>query len=1060
MANTVQFDVDDNSPLLSYFPFTDSLSTPNFSAGWNPLFDQSSLAGAPLQTGNSISAHVTSLNGAALQIQWQGVGIRLIGSTIQASVTVQLDDSPSSSNTTTDSDTLYAVDNLTDTNHTIKLTTVTSGSAAREFVVFQEAVITAGIPSPDNSSSTTFTEQPLDDTLVTFSGNWNINSTTSFRQSQSANDTALVTFLGTALIIRGALAPNGAKFSVLLDNSTTSGLSSKAPFTQNDTVLFYASGLDPQQVHRLEIINEDGGDLMLPLGSIFSFSSGSPNPPSPRQTGVPGNNASNSSGLSSGTVAALALAGILAFILITASLFYFLVYRPRKRKRRQLRRQRIQQAAQLQPDDPDDTVLDIGRARGSRSSQSPQQSPIKSLKSKKSTGSGFLAWKQQARGGNAKELKNLGLFFRHSDSAKSKPVSGSLVDEEEWEDIEPPSAKSYGFTIPDTVESSQQPSQGLGKGKEKGRKPSLWSLRSKKSSKSSSPSYNVDLPTFHKDSGSSDKTNGRARYSYYSEFTDITYMSTPSDPSRQLSFNTASNPSNPSNGPSKPPSSSPNTHERVDSTGLLLLHQESSENPPQDVESMVSQAEPAPTILSATQSSYRTNEPEVYVQEVSSAYSDSLNLRRSGATPAPGLALAVGHAHPVPRDIDRGSVRTYDVDDARSLLGPATARAAIRGLSPRISEVPSSRSSADIEPRRTEAVPPPHVHHLLASTGISNPRGRLTSDETIRPDASGRFLDVRASSPFRLDFLGGQRREGQDPKKAARLSAGSRVRFDEHTAPPSVSSDKGKGRAAESSQRMGLPSKQAFRLTPQIPLSPPRSVAESSVQTSFLDFSGSSGASMSGSNETSESSSGRRLSAFTGLPPRSRWSSTTAPSSTGHGQPSSSSDSEPSHVETSPEQSPPSYHFPFPVSLPASPHHPEGYKPSPPTSLSAQLSNEEQSADPRLHPSVLPTNPLSPAESVPMSISVHSRHSDSESHVDLDTRLSTSHSSHLPPHPPLPLSLPATPTPQTDTAATQVPEVTVTTPTSRIIFGPRSPNRRDSSNSPTQMRMGPRPPAR
>jgi hypothetical protein len=81
---------------------------------------------------------------------------------------------------------------------------------------------------------------------------------------------------GTACIIRGVVSPNGAKFAVSLDNSTVSGLSSKASFTRNDSVLFYASGLDPETTHSLEIRNEDGGELTLPLGSFSSFASGSP----------------------------------------------------------------------------------------------------------------------------------------------------------------------------------------------------------------------------------------------------------------------------------------------------------------------------------------------------------------------------------------------------------------------------------------------------------------------------------------------------------------------------------------------------------------------------------------------------------------------------------------------------------------------------------------------------------------------------------------------------------------------------------------------------------------
>ncbi|KAK7473108.1 hypothetical protein VKT23_001208 [Stygiomarasmius scandens] len=1042
MADIVQFDVDDTSPTIRYFPFGDTFSAPNFSAGWNPVFNGASPAGISLETGNSTSSHVTSLDGASIQVQWQGIGIRLVGSTISgASVTIQLDGQTQSSNgtnTTSDLPTLYATDGLAETNHTVTLTTSLSDSIGNQFVIFEKAVISTSSP-PTNTSNLNFTEQVLPNNTVSYNGAWLLNTTTSSRDSNVAGDVASVSFLGTSFIIRGAVSPNGANYSVSLDNNIISNLSAKASFIRNDSVLFYASGLDPQSVHDLRISNDGGGTLSLLADGFSSFASGSPIPqPSSASTPASASNTGATS-LSSGTIAALALAGILAFILITGSLFYFLVYRPRKRRHRYLRRRRIQPAGQAENND---AVLDIGHSAISPAS-SFDKSP-KALKNKGSTGSGFRAWKEQARGANPKELKKLGLIFRHSDSGNAKPGPSAFEEEEEW-DYDDPSAKSFAFPVSSTFDSQSQ-SRRLDKGKGKGKKPSLWSLRSKKSSKSSSPSYNVDLPSLPKSKGSgSDNTNGRARYSYFSEFTDITYMSTPTDHSQQLSFN------NPSDQTSKRPTPSPN-HARTDSNGLLLIHHDRSSEGGRDANS------------TAPPSSYEAR-PEVFVHEVSSsAPSDSVNPRHSVVHSVPGISVnsdaAPSEDAIVTRDADRGSVRTYD--DALSVLGVAAARAALRGLSPRTSEV-SSSSPSDFEPRRPEAAQQSHPRHSLALSGESFQRERLISDETVRPDASGRFLDVRVSSPFQIDFVG-QRRDSQDRKKSARLSEGSRVRFDDQTVPPSgADQDKGKGKAAE----RAAPPKSTFRLTPQMSLSPPANsdVGSSVQETSFLDFSGSSSASVV-SHSVDTSGSSRRLSAFSGFPqaPRSRWSSTTAPSSTAPGQHSSSESnqthqSEPS-VQTSPGQSPPSYHFPYPVSLPASPHHPEGYKPSPPTQRSADLPSDSPTTHSSVgihsHPSGLSTNPVSPAESVPMSISdLHFQHSDSDEHVEFIQP--PGNSSHLPPHPPLPASVPPTPTrPQTE-AAPQTVEMAVT-PTTRVLFGPRSPNTpstvRDPS-TPTAHRIGP-----
>jgi hypothetical protein len=72
MADPVQFYVDDTSPSISYFPFGDTFSLPNLTAGWNPYFDQTGFASTSGGTGNGTSYHVTSRDGASLSVQWKG----------------------------------------------------------------------------------------------------------------------------------------------------------------------------------------------------------------------------------------------------------------------------------------------------------------------------------------------------------------------------------------------------------------------------------------------------------------------------------------------------------------------------------------------------------------------------------------------------------------------------------------------------------------------------------------------------------------------------------------------------------------------------------------------------------------------------------------------------------------------------------------------------------------------------------------------------------------------------------------------------------------------------
>ena len=73
MADSFSLVVNDTSPTLNFFPFSDTLSIPDLFAGWNPCFTSSACSTFPGQQGNGTSSHVTSLDGAAFSVQWWGV---------------------------------------------------------------------------------------------------------------------------------------------------------------------------------------------------------------------------------------------------------------------------------------------------------------------------------------------------------------------------------------------------------------------------------------------------------------------------------------------------------------------------------------------------------------------------------------------------------------------------------------------------------------------------------------------------------------------------------------------------------------------------------------------------------------------------------------------------------------------------------------------------------------------------------------------------------------------------------------------------------------------------
>ncbi|KAF9268828.1 hypothetical protein L218DRAFT_940647 [Marasmius fiardii PR-910] len=971
MADTDTIVVDDTSPTILYSPFADTFGTPDFAAGWNPLFNKTSLGGAPFNVGNSTTAHVTSRDGASFLINFQGTGIQLMGSAIQADYQVSLDNRPQTQASLSPDQTkqiLATISGLSNANHTITLTTVTnnplSSNQSVSFIVFDAAVVT----SPALSSN--FSSQSLTESAVSFVGKWNSSS---LHQSNTVNDKARASFKGTSLQILGTVSPGGGDYSVTLDNTTTQ---------------LSARSLDPNKTHTYEITNESGGTLILATNGTIVFASGEPDAiasSTPSSSATPVGATSKGSSLSPGTIAALALAGILGFLMITGLLFFFFVYRPRKKRRKHLKR-----ATRPTPR-PSDLILDIApRFNGQHNDD-------------------YTRWKRDVEGGNTS--KDLGIVFRHTPSPKDKRSSdfdyNSAADHEEF------SARSF------SISPSSKPSSKNGGSKESkaGSLKSWLSGKKKGSSSSSTPSYTIDLPPLrapasphvppesHPDLSQASHSLVPPRSSF-SGVTSLSYLSESSNASRQFSFN-------------RPDESTQNLRGRTDSHGLLLIDDNVEQRPEHYAENV--------SVYPATVSTQQ-HAPQVFVEEVASSYEESVQSRPSGYQ---GLSRNAST-----RTDDRGSVRTYD--DGLSVLGASTARAAIRGLSPRTSESVSSFATFGVYPsRRTDESFPGHLNTLEESPPIPSTTTSVPEEPkstTLLPDLKGKYVDVRTSSPFQVDFghpLPHPPRTSQGNRGSAAITRLNRmsVRFDEDQV--IIPTNRGEN-VLGGVKPLPQPPRAPFRLTPLVPLAPSPPTGSSEVDSpSFLDFDvgGSSDASLPGSSneQTSSSRAGRpQSSSFLTRPmgSRSRWSTTT-PSSLNRQDSISSPSSQVSADPSSPSSS-----FPFPTSLPASPFHPEGHKPSPPTSpavVAVAVAANTPNNGAEVHLSEL--NPVSPVESVPMSISdLHFRQSDTD---DIsENGVARRPGFRLPPHPPLP-AIPPTPThPVTNTDSSDI-ESSVPAPTTR-----------------------------
>lgn len=433
MAAIVQFFVNDTSPAISYSPFGDTLSTPNTSAGWNPYYSGSGFATAQGVEGVGTSYHITSLDGASFTIAWIGSGIQLLGNVTNANFTVSLDGTeivdPAAD---IPENVLATITNLTNAPHAVTLVAQISESDPTSSIAFERAII--GSTPTNSNTSTRYELNYLNDSDVAFLGRWNFASDgdSPRHESRTVGDRATTSFRGAAFVLQGTTCPECGNYTVTVNDQRLS-YSARSSFLRHDTLLHYTTGLDPTRTHTVVVTNEGGGVFSLLEGGFGVYSVGSPLPP-PSESPTPIPEPVPSTSYPRGTIAAFVLAGVLAFALISGSLYFFFIYRPRKKY--QLERERWGTSGFYNGSKAEEAgeVLDIsqnppthGAAEDSIQFASP--SPLRqSRRMKHNSGmSSFTRWKREVE--NARPRDSLGIQFRHSDSVEGKYETGALYDQ-------------------------------------------------------------------------------------------------------------------------------------------------------------------------------------------------------------------------------------------------------------------------------------------------------------------------------------------------------------------------------------------------------------------------------------------------------------------------------------------------------------------------------------------------------------------------------------------------------------------------------------------------------
>lgn len=323
-GNSSTLSIGNESPEVAYFPSANLEPSQNLTAGWQLQYTGSGAADTPGQVGVGTSYHYTNLNGVSFAILWNGTGIDLTGSASNVSYLIALDGHtlPVASYNATDT-LLASLNGLEYTNHTLLLTTVVPDSNSPDtFLTFVDATVTYGPPA--SASETTATPYTIDDTDIAFMGRWNYvtdGAGSSMHVSTTVGDRAQVTFIGSAITVYGLVSSFSGRYSVIVDNVTTT-MSAQSSYNNSNALLFFATDLS-QETHLLTIVNEENSTLALTVNGVnvttygdnTSMTLGSP----------------SSASTPAGTIAASVLAGVLVVLL--SAIFYRCYINRRKSKR-------------------------------------------------------------------------------------------------------------------------------------------------------------------------------------------------------------------------------------------------------------------------------------------------------------------------------------------------------------------------------------------------------------------------------------------------------------------------------------------------------------------------------------------------------------------------------------------------------------------------------------------------------------------------------------------------------------------------------------------------------
>ncbi|KIK46774.1 hypothetical protein CY34DRAFT_369804 [Suillus luteus UH-Slu-Lm8-n1] len=346
-------------------------------------------------------------------IKWNGTGIDLLGNASNASYQITLDGINISPNTSNPESILASFHDLTNTNHTVLLTTLTNQPTPDSYVAFDKALITYTAPLGIINSTANSTTID-DDKDIAFVGRWSyITDSTgnSMHVSNTAGDHAQTTFIGSALTVYGLVSSYSGNYSVTIDNITTS-FSALSSYNNSNALLLFATELSQDTSHTVVLTNTQNTTFAIGVGGMNVTTFGN-------ATTTTTVLSSSSSSTPPGTIAAIILGVVLVVLIACIIMYWLFVVRPRTRRRRRSIQCRTRKTV-----DPE-RVIDISPPPGE------EETEVESLSTSKGYGFGLGL---QRTFPFVRKTKNGGSSSGHVDNTRSRSVSHVAIPPEERDD--------------------------------------------------------------------------------------------------------------------------------------------------------------------------------------------------------------------------------------------------------------------------------------------------------------------------------------------------------------------------------------------------------------------------------------------------------------------------------------------------------------------------------------------------------------------------------------------------------------------------------------------------